>query len=213
MNSWFIFFSAMAPNRNAAGYTGVRPRPSGRFSAEIRAAGRRVYLGTFPSAYEAARAYDTAAWVLGRPRRTMNFEEVQSLEEAQSYTDLPPDRTDEERRRHRQIQRRIRIAEEDERAMEAWRQAFPEDAVLEEAFFARKRAERKAARAERKERHRAIQTRRDFAIEQVVGVQTISWDDPRINDMYLSSPSATSASSGDAFGDDSESSFDFGEYP
>ena len=46
----------MAPNRNAAGYTGVRPRPSGMFSAEIRAAGVRQYLGTFPSAYEAARA-------------------------------------------------------------------------------------------------------------------------------------------------------------
>ena len=100
--------------------------------------------------------------------------------------------------------------------MESWRLAFPEDVTLEEEFFARKREERETARAEhrarreeRGERHRAIRARRDFAIEQVVGVQTISWDDPRINDMQLSSPSATSASSGD----DSESSFDFGDYP
>ena len=208
----------MAPNGNAAGYTGVRPRPSGMFSAEIRAAGIRQYLGTFLSAYEAARAYDAAAWVLGRPRHALNFEEVRSLEEALSFTDPPADRlvTDKERRRHQHIQRRIRIAEEDERAMEAWCLAFPEDVILEEQFFARKheereaaRAERRAARAERRERHRAIRARRDFAIEQVVGVQTISWDDPRINDMQLSSPSATSASSGD----DSESSFDFGDYP
>ncbi|XP_071681854.1 uncharacterized protein [Lolium perenne] len=208
----------MAPNRNAAGYTGVRPRRSGMFSAEIRAAGVRQYLGTFPSAYEAARAYDAAAWVLGRPRHALNFEEVWSLEEALSFADPSADRlvTDEERRRHRHIQRQIRIAEEDERAMEAWRLAFPEDVILKEQFFARKReereaawAERRARREDRRERHRAIRARRDFAIEQVVGVQTISWDDPRINDMQLSSPSATSASSGD----DSESSFDFGDYP
>ena len=155
---------------------------------------------------------------LGRPHRTLNFQNVQSLEEALFLADQPADRvvTDEERRRHRHIQRRIRIAEEDERAMEAWRLAFPEDVILEEKFFARKREEREAARAERRarreerrERHRAIRARRDFAIEQVVGVQTISWDDPRINDMQLSSPSATSASSGD----DSESSLDFGDYP
>ena len=72
----------MAPNGNAAGYTGVRPRPSGMFSADIHATGHRQYLGTFPSRYKAARAYDTAAWVLGQPRHTLNFENVESLEEA-----------------------------------------------------------------------------------------------------------------------------------
>ena len=188
----------MAPNRNAAGYTGVRPRRSGMFSAEIRAAGVRQYLGTFPSTYEAARAYDAAAWVLGRPHRTLNFHNVQSLEVAVFLAEPGPDRlvTADQRRRHRQTQRRIRIAQEDERAMAAYRLAHPEHVIAEEEFYEHKRAERKAARAERRARHREIRARCQFSIEQLrLDRPTISWDDPRMTDFRLSPTSATSASS------------------
>jgi hypothetical protein len=76
---------------------------------------------------------------------------VQSLAEAEFLA--PPSRliTDEDRRRHRQAQRRLIIAEHDERLMEQWRESFPGDVLTEREFYAAKKEERRADRRRRRD--------------------------------------------------------------
>lgn len=110
----------MPPRRNATGFTGVRQRPTGAYSAELRAGGQRFNLGTFDTADQAARAWDAAAWRIGRSPRGMNFRDVQNVREAEQRAPPPTLVTAEHRRRHQQRLHHLDIAAADEHAMEQW---------------------------------------------------------------------------------------------
>ncbi|KAI4983727.1 hypothetical protein ZWY2020_025593 [Hordeum vulgare] len=92
----------MPPHRRASsGYRGVREHPSGTYYAEIRSDDVRLGLGTFETTHEAGRAYDAAAWRLGRPHAQMNFHDVYTREQAQDLAPPPRLVTEQDRQEHR----------------------------------------------------------------------------------------------------------------
>jgi hypothetical protein len=97
----------MPPHRRSnSGYHGVRAWPNDTYYAEIHSGDERIGLGTFETAHEAAHAYDAVAWHLGRSRRSMNFDDVWTRQQAEALTPPPPAVT-REHRQHELEQRLI----------------------------------------------------------------------------------------------------------
>ena len=148
----------MPPRRRSqSGYRGVRARPNGTFTSEIRSGEERVQLGTFETAVEAARAWDAVAWALGRSRRQMNFDDCRNAEEARNMAPEPCLVTDEDRRLHRRRAMLSLVAERDQRAVADWYRSHPREYQLEVEHWnitAAEQAERQAERREYREARR-----------------------------------------------------------
>ncbi|XP_020199526.1 uncharacterized protein [Aegilops tauschii subsp. strangulata] len=169
--------------RGSSGYRGVRERPKGWYSAEIRSGDVRLGLGSFRSAHEAARAYDVAAWRLESPRSQMNFRDVFTREEAQRVAPPPRLIIDMDRADHAWRQRRLLIAEEDERAMAEWRRRHPEDVTDERAYWAERTGRRCAKRADRRRQKALANAQCD--IVEAGGRSIFTSDDERWDDIWL----------------------------
>ncbi|XBI64866.1 hypothetical protein VPH35_044878 [Triticum aestivum] len=174
----------MPPRRPKTwGYHGVRARPSGGFSTEIRFREVRLGLGTFDTAHEVARAYDAAVWCLWRPRRKMNFPNVPMRELAQELAPPPRLITNEHHHDYQRREHRLGIAEMDEEAMVMWRQCFPQDIINEREFYAQRMAARDKRRAGRAAYREDRRTRKAAAQFNIKLGAASPWDSD--DDRYL----------------------------
>jgi hypothetical protein len=107
---------------------------------------------------------------------------VQSLAEAKFLAPAPRLVTDEDRRHHRHAQRRLLIAERDERLMQQWHESFPGDVCDEEEFFTMKREERRADRRRRREYAEQV-------LENPNMTEDFDSDEPMWNDLWIETTS------------------------
>ncbi|XBI35995.1 hypothetical protein VPH35_121589 [Triticum aestivum] len=195
----------MSPRRRgASGYGGVRLRPNGGYYAEIRSGDLRLGLGTYGTAREAGRAYDAAAWRLGRPRGQMNFQDAYTLQQALARAPPPRLNTAQDRAEHAERQRRLLVAQEDERVMGEWRRRHPEDVAYEQSYWARRREEdtrrRRAVRLDRRRRKALANVQSDLV--ESGGQSFFTPDDYRWLDIWLDTSDDTAEEDDDS--DDSD---------
>ncbi|XP_071680151.1 uncharacterized protein [Lolium perenne] len=80
----------------------------------------------------------------------MNFDDVWTREQAEMLAPPSSIVTSEQRRRARELEQRLRVAEQDERVRLEWARAFPEDVAATEAFYAQKKEAKAKAAAKKK---------------------------------------------------------------
>ena len=131
----------------------------------------------------------------------MNFQDVYTLQQALNLAPLPRLNTAEDRAEHAERQRRLLVAQEDERVMAEWRQRHPEDVAYEQAYWARRREEdtrrRREARLDRRRRKALANAQSDLVAAG--GQSFFTPNDERWLDIWLSTSDDTAE---DDSGDD-----------
>ncbi|XP_020153369.1 uncharacterized protein [Aegilops tauschii subsp. strangulata] len=126
----------------------------------------------------------------------MNFHDIHTLQQALDVAPPPRLRMAQDRAYHAERQNHLLVAHEDERIMAEWRQQHPEDVTYEQAYWARRRAER-LDRSWRK----ALALSQCEVVEN--GGETIfASDDDRWEDMWLDTSDQTSEDGDDDDNDD-----------
>ncbi|KAI4965221.1 hypothetical protein ZWY2020_054983 [Hordeum vulgare] len=138
----------MAPKKTAkgkSGFFGVRQKPSGNWGVEFSNAGRCWWIDTYPSAHEAARAYDVAVWRAERPREYLNFPEIESRVEAEMLVPqgIKTKEITTKKKTTKKLSVVVNAGETDEEAMASFAREHPEYVQAELEHYWKREAEQK----------------------------------------------------------------------
>ncbi|KAF7018099.1 hypothetical protein CFC21_031419 [Triticum aestivum] len=139
----------MAPKKTPkgkSGFFGVRQKPSDNWGVEFSDAGRRWWISTYPSAHEAARAYDVAVWRAVRPRSHLNFPEIESRVVAEMLVPQGinmKEITTTKKKKMKKPSVVVSAGETDEEAMARFAREHPEYVQAELEYYWKREAEQK----------------------------------------------------------------------
>ncbi|XP_048563681.1 ethylene-responsive transcription factor ERF010-like [Triticum urartu] len=131
--------------KGKSGFFGVRQKPSGNWGVEFSDAGRRWWIGTYPSAHEVARAYDVAVWRAERPRSHLKFPEIESRAEAEILVPqgINMKEITMKKKKTKKPSVVVSAGETDEEAMARFAREHPEYVQAEIEYYWKREAEQK----------------------------------------------------------------------